>query len=203
MGEQYELKINRREGVLEVAGPDKEWVDARVEQLTSLLEPTPAADDNGAGRSSSGGQSGSGPVREAQQRGPGAKEAKSSVQRPRKHGRPTVNEELRGQLKGDTARELQQYIEDRRAAWASSKTAQAAIIAGFLHDHLGMDGIDMHDLYTVYSVLGERPGNTRSQLVNARQRTSYFGGVVDGKAPLSIAGENFAKFDSKDGGDDS
>jgi hypothetical protein len=197
MGDEYGVKINRREGALEIVGPDKEWVDAKVEQLSSYLsQPVPVAsdDDGDAGRTSAG----SGTAQGVQQRKSAKDGAKKNVERPRKRGRPTINEELRGQLKGDTAKELQQYIADRRAAWDSSKTAQAAIIAGFLHEHLDIEGVDMHDLYTVYSVLGERPGNTRSQLVNARQRTSYFGGMVDGKVPLSIAGDNFAKFDSLD-----
>ncbi len=195
MGDEYGVKINRREGALEIVGPDKEWVDAKVEQLSSFLsQPVLAADDGNAGRTGTD----SGRPQKLQQRKSAKDGAKTNVERPRKRGRPTINEELRGQLKGDIAKELQQYIAHRQSAWDSSKTAQAAIIAGFLHEQLDIEGVDMHDLYTVYSVLGERPGNTRSQLINARQRTSYFGGMVNGKAPLSIAGENFAKFDSLD-----
>lgn len=67
---------------------------------------------------------------------------------------------------------------------------------------LNHSGVDTNDLYTVYGAMGERsPNNIRSQLVNARQRARYFSGVVDGKAMLSNAGENFARYDSLDGSD--
>jgi hypothetical protein len=94
---------------------------------------------------------------------------------------------------------LKDYIAARRKKWDGSQSAQAAIIATFVHDELGFPGVDQHDLYTVYTVMGERsPANIRSQLTNARQRARYFSGLSNGKMVLSHAGENFARFDSLD-----
>jgi hypothetical protein len=189
-----------QDGVLEISGPEQSWVDGKVEQLTPLLTEPTSSQGAGGGQQNPSGRDSS----KARQRSKTTNaDTKTSQDRPRKRSKPTINEDLRGQLKGDAAKDLHRYITERQTAWASSKTNQAAIIAGFLQDHLNIDGVDMHDLYTVYSVLGERPGNTRSQLVNARQRTSYFGSAEDGKVPLSIAGENFAKFDSLDSANES
>jgi len=70
-------------------------------------------------------------------------------------------------------------------------------------DELAWDRVDHHDLYTVYSAMGyEMPSNLRSQLVNARQRDKYFGGVVDGKTQLSHAGETFGRHKSIDAQED-
>lgn len=188
---QYNVIINMREGLLEVSGPEKAWVDAKIDQLQPLLSEvasvSPTASPSSAGKRTK-------PKR-------GAVDAEASVPPLRRvrgtGGRSGVNADLRARLDPDTKRKFREFIGARRKAWDRSQSAQAAIIATFLHDELGMAGVDQHDIYTAYTVMGERsPANIRSQLTNARQRARYFSGSSDGKMVLSHAGENFARFDS-------
>jgi hypothetical protein len=198
----YAVKINRKEGALEVTGPDKDWVDAKVEQLAKVLSDYGSETPGSEGRGRS-------PAARKRTRKDGRAEATqngadSAPRRGRgKGGRSEIDEDLRGKLTTDVKKQLEGYIAARRKKWGASQSAQAAIIATFLHDELGLAGVDEHDLYTVYTVMGERsPGNIRSQLTNARQRAHYFSGLSGGKMVLSHAGENFARFDSLDGADD-
>ena len=122
---------------------------------------------------------------------------KTATRRLSSGGKPEINPELRDRLTTELRGQLKDYIGARREAWNRSQPAQAAIIAAFLQDELNLPGVDQHDLYTVYTVMGERsPGNLRSQLTNARQRSRFFSGATGGKLMLSHAGENFARFDS-------
>lgn len=71
-------------------------------------------------------------------------------------GRSEVNADLRDLLTPEVRREFKTYIDARRKSWDKSLSAQAAIVATYLHDELGHDGIDQHDPYTIYTVMGER-----------------------------------------------
>lgn len=192
---EYAIKISWKDGVLEVTGPDKDWVGAKIEQLGDAVSahagevegPPAALRRRGAARAGApkdvSAERGDSPTPARRNRGGG--------------GKPAMSEELQGKLTREVRDELEQYISARRKQWDGSQSAQAAIIATFLQDTLGVEGVDTHDLYTVYRVMGERsPGNVRSQLTNARQRARYFGGLIDGKMVLSTAGENFARYDS-------
>src|SRR4051794_7301843 len=100
MGDEYTVKINRRDGGLEVVGPDKEWVDAKVDQLGAVLSgPLPAK--QGSGRAS--GKSGASRKQPRQPASSSAENgADTAARRPRKAtDRPTINNELRGQLTAD------------------------------------------------------------------------------------------------------
>jgi hypothetical protein len=202
MAPDYAVRINRREGVLEITGPEKEWVDAKIEQLTSVIaefQPEPAFRDGARGKSRSA---------QMKARADGAADkahggGEAPVRRRGSGGRSEINDDLRDSLSAEVKEKLKDYIGARRKSWDGSQSAQAAIVATFLHDELGFAGVDQHDLYTVYTVMGERsPGNIRSQLTNARQRARYFSGLSNGKMVLSHAGENFARFDSLDGASD-
>jgi hypothetical protein len=200
----YAVRINSKEGALEVTGPDKDWVDAKLQQLTAVFSDykgEPTGDDTGAGRTAPTARKGPKKARPAQAAAP---EAATTVKKKRAtSARSQVNTELRDELTAEVKQELKQYIADRRKAWDGAQSAQAAIIATFLHDRLGVPGVDQDDVYTVYTTMGERsPGNIRSQLTNARQRARYFEGLSDGKMILSHAGENFARFDALDAEDD-
>lgn len=200
---EYAVKISRKDGALEVTGPDKEWVDQKIEQLRPVVsdyqvEPK-TEDTTTAARkqrtSRAGGKKNA--VENAGERS-GAPSRRTRA----RGGKPTTNRDLLEALTPEVKEQLRDYISARRKAWDRSQPAQAAIIAAFLQDMLNHSGVDTNDLYTVYGAMGERsPNNIRSQLVNARQRARYFSGVVDGKAMLSNAGENFARYDSLDGSD--
>lgn len=196
---EFVVRINVKEQTLDVAGPDKDWVDAKIEQFSRLVsdavESRPQVPATGVVPSS--------PSRRARARARTARAADQASPTPRRPrgagGRSAINEDLKGRFTADVRGEFKAYITDRSRAWADSQPAQAAIIATFLQDSLSMSGVDQHDLYTVYTVMGERsPGNIRSQLTNARQRSRYFSGLSDGKMVLSHAGENYARFDSLD-----
>lgn len=194
---QYAVRINARDGALEVTGPDKDWVDAKIEQLRSVVSAfSPSADSGEAGRKSAR-------KRRPAEKGrddPGTGDTNAAPPRRTKSsgGKSQVNEALKDRLTPEVRKAFNAYVTERRKAWDGSQSAQAAIIATFLSDELGTSGIDQSDLYTVYTVMGERsPANIRSQLTNARQRARYFSGLVDGKMVLSHAGENYARFDSK------
>lgn len=200
----YTVKISLRDGLLEVIGPDREWVDAKIEQLQPVLAGAAPTEDAPPDTKTA-------PKRAAKRTRTAKREAPTepgaaAPTAPRRArstgGRSEMNAELRDLLTPDVKREFKQYIDERRKKWDASQNAQAAIIATFLHDKLGVAGVDQHDLYTAYTVMGERsPANIRSQLTNARQRARYFSVYSEGKAVLSHAGENFARFDSVDGAD--
>jgi hypothetical protein len=199
----FAVEVNIQDGTLKVSGPDKDWVDSKIDQLqdTVLAGYKPVEEEPEQKREP--------PKRRATKK-PAAPAADGTGERPApKRGRTasssrsSINEELQALMTSDVKSELQQYVSARRKAWDGSQSAQAVIIATFLHDKLGIDGVDQHDLYTVYTAMGERtPGNIRSQLTNARQRARYFAGLQDGKMVLSHAGENFARIDSLAANDD-
>lgn len=201
---EYSIRIHLIDGTLEISGPDKEWVDSKIEQLRDTVL-------SGYKRVENDFQA----PRKTARRGPAKKNTPAtpsgrppidrvSVKRSRGSGsRSSMNEELQRLMTADIKSDLQQYVAARRKAWDGSQSAQAAIIATFLRDKLGIAGVDQNDLYTVYTVMGERtPGNIRSQLTNARQRARYFAGLQDGKMVLSHAGENFGRLDSVSTDDD-
>jgi hypothetical protein len=196
MAPDYTVRINRHDGVLEVTGPEKEWVDEKIEQLTSVLSDfqlKPAV--GGGARRKPRSTPRKGRAEDAVDKAQDGTE--TPIRRRGSGGRSDINEDLRDSFSTEVKQKLKNYIGARRKAWDGSQSAQAAIIATFLHDELGFPGVDQHDLYTVYTVMGERsPGNIRSQLTNARQRARYFSGLSNGKMILSHAGENFARFDS-------
>ncbi len=196
----YMVRMNLKDGALEISGPDKSWVDAKIEQLreTVLAGYEPAEQErpprNQAKRRTARNKTTTSPPDPTTGDRPTAKRSRGTS------GRSSINEELQALMTAEVRSALQQYVAARRKAWDGSQSAQAAIIATFLHDKLGIDGVDQDDLYTVYTVMGERtPGNIRSQLTNARQRARYFAGIQDGKMVLSHAGENFARLDSLTG----
>jgi hypothetical protein len=201
---EYTVRINRRDGVLEVIGPEKEWVDAKVEQLSRVFADYAPRPDDGEGDARI--------ISTTSKRATVRRKKTSAVaptrddtsetttpRRQRRTGRAEVNRDLASQLTTELKGRLSAYVAARSKAW-KNQSAQAAIIATFLHDELEWVGVDQDDLYTVYSGMGwVIPKNIQSQLTNARQRARYFGGSSDGKLILSHAGENFARHESLGG----
>jgi hypothetical protein len=197
MASEYSIKINRRDGALEITGPDGAWVDAKLQELTSVYtDPLPAdPPDNGAPAS------GPSKKRAKRARNPASTSAPSDGTTPsiptkarRRDGRPSKNLELEPKLTRDVLTELQTYIQERQVAWDKKQTHQAAIIATFLHDTIAWPGVDADDLYTVYRALGlDGPTSFRSMLQNATTREKFFQGATNGKYVLSLPGENFGR----------
>jgi len=186
---QYVVKVNRREGSVEITGADKEWVAAQLTRLEPVY-----------GRSV---------VSDADHLDEQDAEAASSEPSTRRRGRSRSNAGgaakvsasksalVEEKLTSDMHKRLQEYVAERQDHF-KSRQDQAAIIAGFLEDELQFDGVDQSDLGSVYEIMGWRaPVNPRAVINNARERNKYFRGWVDGRARLSVAGQNFARHDSK------
>jgi hypothetical protein len=186
MSENYSIRINIREGLVEITGEDKTWVSERLAELKEIYSsPSPIKAPKVTETSSAGKQS----LGKAQ---PGQKKKTSPTS-----GRAQKNPELAAKLTKEVQQSLEKYMQARKINFDKSLPAQAAVIAIFLNDELGWAGVDQHDLYTVYSTMGWRqPGNIKSQLNNALSRNNYFGGVTDGKYIPSLKGENYARHDS-------
>jgi hypothetical protein len=186
---EFSVHINRRDGVVEVEGSDKEWVAEQLRQLASVYEPS--VDDR--------------PAAVVPTPTPVTTAARSTPPRPRPRragrstsGRARRNPELAQALTSEVRTALQAYVDERQAAWRS-QVNQAAIIAAFLMDNLGTDGwIDEDSLYTVYSIMGwPLPNNFRAQIDNALRRNGFFGGWVEGRVQLSHSGEQFGRHGSR------
>jgi hypothetical protein len=197
---EYAIRVNSSQGAVEVIGPEKDWVDAKLEELSPVFRDYAA----NAGDTANAGASPKTDRKRAARRATVKKDhngdANTTTQRRarRTRKRAETNAELSGQLGSELKREFGDWVKDRQKAWNHAQTGQAAIIATFLMDRLQWRGVDEDDLYTVYSAMGWRsPKNIRSQLINARQRDQYFErNLENGKSILSHHGENFARHDS-------
>jgi len=193
---EYSVKINRRDGALEVAG-DKDWVDQKLRELAPVFQApieVETGDDSRTGTPVA-------PTRRRQtasrskQRGNG----QGKQLRRRKTARPQKNADLATKLTSPIKQKLQEYRDARSAAFNAKATHAAAIIAGFLRDELDVTEIGEDELYTVYSVMGWRAPNVRSALVNAYERDKFFGGATEGKRELTQSGETFARHGAVNG----
>lgn len=197
MAEDFAVRINRRDGELEIEGPDKDWVAEQIDRLGVIyqeppdppnqeLQGSPESQKKPRQAKRSKAQSADGPTSSKPRRSPS-------------RGRASRKAELAEALTPEVKAALQAYVDERTESWNSKQTYQAAIIATFLMDNLNTNGwIDQDDLYTVYSVMGwSGPSNFRSTLNNARTRNGHFGTWEDGRLQISHAGEQFARHTSK------
>jgi hypothetical protein len=186
MNENYSIKINRQEGIVEISGADKEWVKARLNELSDIFKAAPSPS-----------------VAKPVTTTPLENKSQSTKATTKKRtsgsaGKAQKNQELVDKLTKEVKDTLEAYVGERQANFDKSLPAQAAIIATFLQDELDWQGVDRHDMYTIYSIMGwPAPGNPAAQLNNALSRNQYFGGVSDGKYILSHKGENYARHHSK------
>lgn len=183
MTDTYSVKINRQEGSLEITG-DKDWVSSKLSELKEIYtEYTPQESKTKSSDTFTT-----------------VKPRKNGVvkRKPAGSSRAKKNTELENKMVTDVKEKLVNYVKERQVAFDSSLPSQAAIIARFLQEEIKWEGVDQHDMYTVYSVMGwKSPGNPNAQLNNALSRNHYFSGITDGKYVLSLKGENYANHDSK------
>jgi hypothetical protein len=194
--ENYSVKINRRDGTVEVTGADKEWVAEQLDKLSAVFT-APVSDDEGSnspGEQRSR-QSGGGRTQTTRRR-----KSTLRVASPGNGGDVASEADavIGEKLTSEAQEQLREYMREREAKghWGS-KQNQAAIIAGFLEMELGFDGISAVELAKVYEVMGwHEPGNPRALINNARERNKYFQNWVGGRVKLSAKGRNFARHDS-------
>lgn len=198
MTADFSIRINRREGSLEIEGPDKDWITKQLDRLSVVYESPPPTEPSSTGTKIPA----SGATEKAATKSGGGSNPPSRTRRSGGRGahRASMKPELDQALTPELRSALEDYKEERMTAWKSNPN-QAAIIATFLMDNVDWGGwIDEDDLYTVYSVMGwtgDAPSNYRSQINNARQRNGYFGRWAEGRVQLTHAGERFGRADSK------
>jgi hypothetical protein len=189
MPSDYSIKVNRRDGAVEITGGDKEWVDAKLKELAIIFKDVPLqprVPESHAG--DRGHVAASGPETQDRTRR-GKRGAGRTATRARK------NPDLEKMLTSEMKRKLEDFVNARRSSFDGNLQAQSAILATFLMDELGQQSIDRHDLYTVYTLMGwQGPANPGAALLNAQQRNGYFTGFTGGKTQLTHTGENFGRF---------
>lgn len=200
MPTDFSIKINRRDGALEISGPERDWVDAKLAELSDVYTgPLPDVSEGDANSDAKRSTTKHRPKRankpKTTENADGKGDAPANQKRARRSGgRPQRNPELEVKLTRDLLHKFNEFIEERRAAWDKKQTHQTAIIATFLEDEIGWPAIDEDDLYTVYRALSlDGPTNYRSTLQNAYGRDKFFTGITDGKYTLSISGEKFGR----------
>lgn len=199
MAAEFSIKINRRDGALEINGPEQEWVDRKLielrdvytGQLPSVSEAVTHSEPPVTQQTRR-----KGPARPTNMTKSGAADVSAEkANRPRRSGgRPQRNPELESKLTREVVERFMNYVAERQQSWDKKQTHQAAIIATFLEEELGWPGVNEDDLYTIFRLSGlEGPTNYRSMLQNAYGRDKFFVGAEDGKYKLSVAGEKFGR----------
>jgi hypothetical protein len=182
--DNYTVRINRSEGLVEVTGDDKEWVAEIVEKLAPVYTAAPAI------ASSPHPDENSQPTLNDV-----LQTATKTKTKTRRGGstRASRNSALEAKLTNDVKAKLQAWRDARATNWKKQQN-QMAIVSTFLLDELDWKQIDEDDIYTVFSIMGwPIPGNPRATLNNARERAGHFGPWSGGKLELSHTGENFGR----------
>jgi hypothetical protein len=191
--DEYSVKVNRRDGVVEIIGPDKDWVAQQLERLAPIFEAAPPGAPLDTVRIS--GSSDAQPTNARTAAVPRTRRSGGT----RASAKASKSPELAALLAPDVKKALQAYRNEREAYWNKKQSLQPAIVATFLADNLAIEAISADDLYTVYTTMGwPGPSRYRSQLTNAQTREKHFGTVAKGKFPLTHAGENFGRHTSKE-----
>ncbi len=199
--ETYQVKINRRDGVLEITGPDKVWIAEQLDKLAVVYNDVPLADPApGIGASAPNGARSAG---DANQKRPVKASAEGQDESPprRSRGRGSGfrgrrNDELARRLTAEVRGSLQSFVDERRPNFSDGPN-QAAILAAFLQTDLDWDTVGANDLYTIYDVMGWPAPNPRNALDNGKTRKNYFTTVGRGRYQLSHTGERFGRHEAK------
>lgn len=186
--EHYTVKINRRDGVVEITGTDKEWIAEQIEALRVVyeqqpdevteaadsppLDPDAAAEQQPAGDAETNGKLGTKPRRA---RGGGFRGTRIS--------------DLANKLDAETRARLEKHMSEREAGIKDAPD-RAAVVAAFLEDTLKLDSESPNDLYTVADVMGWPTANPRNALDNGKTRKKYFTSAGRGRYRLTHTGQH-------------
>lgn len=197
--ETHHVKINRRDGVLEITGPDKVWIAEQLDKLAVVYNDVPPADTApGVGESAPhGARSADGRARPVTASAEDPDEGPPRRSRGRGNGfRGRRNDELARRLTAEVRGSLQSFVDERRPNFTDGPN-QAAILAAFLQTDLHWDTVGANDLYTIYDVMGWPGPNPRNALDNGKARKNYFTTVGRGRYQLSHTGERFGRYEAK------
>lgn len=184
--DSYSVRINRRDGIVEITGADKDWIAEQMEKLSVVYTDPPHEPAQAA------------PALAKQDE---AETRSRRSTRPRKSAATGTQDKsqsaIHEKLTADAQKRLEEFMAERKAR-VTSKQDQAAVIAFFLEEELAFEeGIDQHELAAVYDIMGWRaPVNPRAVINNARSRNNYFRGWVSGRTKLSVTGRNFVRHDA-------
>lgn len=185
--DNYNVKVNRRDGVVEITGTDKAWIAEQLDKLSVVYTDEPPSETDAAEVAD---EPKTTTTKRTKRRG--TKKKAGATKKKVKQA-----SEVPDKLTEPMQKKLEQFKEARKDHF-SSRQDQAAIIATFIEDELKLDGTSAEDLGEVYEIMGWRaPVNPRAVINNARDRNNYFRGWSKGRAPLSVTGKNFGRIDSK------
>lgn len=167
----YTIKRNSGDQGFEVSAPDKEWVETQAEKFAEMFS---------AGTSKQ-------TVKKSSK--PRSTSSRTTTTRASTNGMaPSV---VREKLDNTAVGRLVDYVAKRQKAFKPTAN-QAAIVAQFLKEDLGIEQIDKDDLAFVYKQVGWDLVNHKSQLDNATNRSKYFV-RNNGMFELNYAGTKFAQ----------
>jgi hypothetical protein len=190
--EAYSVRINRRDGALEISGPDKDWIAEQIAALRVVYESAPAVlpqtETPDAGASNAGSDA-----------GPGKPKPKSRRRTTTRSSSGGSEAALTDKFTRDVAERFQAFCDARHEDHKKAQPDVAALIATFALDDLGEDSISPDDLIVVHRAMGwAPPKNPSGVLGNAIARKGYFSGMKDGKTQLTPTGEHFGRHASKE-----
>lgn len=184
MTDFYSIKYSNGSQGYEVQGPDKEWVDKKAESLQSLLEVTPPVHQ-------------SPPPSNEEKSQPPKKTVKSSTAKTTPKKRTSaLTGLLAAQWTDELPAKIDAFVTERKSAFDSGTTKQAAILAVYLKDELKIETFVEADFELIYRKLGWNTINHGSQLGNARTRDKYFTSD-NGVFTLTYAGIQYGRDGAK------
>ena len=166
----YTIKRNSGDQGFEVSAPDKVWVETQAEKFAEMFS--------------------DGTSKQTVKKSPKPRSTSSRTTT----GTSTngiVSSVVREKLDNTAVGRLVDYVAKRQTAFKLTVN-QAAIVAQFLKEDLGIEQIDKDDLAFVYKQVGWDLVNHKSQLDNATNRSKYFI-RNNGKFELNYAGTKFAQ----------
>jgi hypothetical protein len=188
--DNFSVKINRRDGIVEITGSDKVWIAEQLDRLAVVFSSQP--EDERMDEPDFEGDKPS--DRERKTPKPPRKRRAAARATPK-----SSNSEVAAKFTKDAAAKFQKYWDARNEEATKSQPDVAAVIATFILDELGIDAIEANDLIIVHRQMGwAPPGNPSGVIDNAIQRRGYFSGVRDGKTSLTPQGEHFGRHSYKE-----
>lgn len=181
MTDSYSIKFSNGDQGFEVQGPDQAWVAGKASEMQALLEATPVRSSN---------------AEEKQKR---STRKSSSLKSTGKKNGDTAVSPLTEKWSDELPAQITAFVTERQTAFDSGATKQAAILAVFLKDNLGIESITAEDMEMIYRQLGWKTINHVGQLNNAYQRNKYFS-VKDGSYTLTYAGLQYGRDGAKASG---
>lgn len=182
----FSISFNSGALSFEVSGSDRDWVDSKFQKLEELM-----------GQAAGGAENSQSKLARANVEEQESTKVARVNRKKQTKDRSVVDPSLKGAFNEALIDQLNAFINDRSKAFSKGATKQAAILAVFLKDTLGMELVGPADLEFIYRKIGWGTINHVSQLNNARVRDRFFT-QNQGKLELTHSGLKFGRDASKD-----